>query len=261
MIATTCSCLVFYLCLLLCHVCTTIFYFYVPIILLVLLISDIKTTAIVTIFIILLSAFTKNLAEFFNLSQPKSSSILNSEVLNYIEWIEVFIVSYLSFYILYYYNELKKIEATFASEVFHIQIQEDNPPIDKILKTITPPLPDQQDDKLDVLYQKIIDLFETQKPYQHSDFNLKKLADILYTNTTYVSKALNICGGKKFNQFVNEYRINQVKKEIENKIHQKFTLEHIYTNAGFSQQATFNRIFKEQTGLTPSEYIENRSRC
>lgn len=40
-------------------------------------------------------------------------------------------------------------------------------------------------------------------------------------------------------------------------MHQKFTLEHIYKEAGFSSQSTFNRIFKEQTGITPSEYIEN----
>ncbi|WP_410566018.1 helix-turn-helix domain-containing protein [Bacillus sp. SIMBA_033] len=30
---------------------------------------------------------------------------------------------------------------------------------------------------------------------------------------------------------------------------------YIYTEAGFSNQATFNRVFKSIEGITPSEYI------
>ncbi|RZJ36094.1 MAG: helix-turn-helix domain-containing protein [Chryseobacterium sp.] len=112
-------------------------------------------------------------------------------------------------------------------------------------------------DKDQILYSRIILYFEEEKPYQKADFNIRKLAESLDSNSTYVSRALNKIGNKKFNQLVNDYRINQVKAEIANNLHQKFTLEHIYTSAGFSQQSTFNRIFKENTGSTPSEYIDN----
>lgn len=220
----------------------------------VLLISDIKTTVILTGFIILLSFFTKSLAEFFSISRPTQLASLNLEVLNYIEWFEIFLVSYLSFYILYYYNDIKKIETKqqilLTSKVTNIENEINVEPTKTILK-------DGTEDKFYDLYQKILDCFDNEKPYQDPNFNIRKLTQLLDTNSTYISKSLNEKGNIKFNQLVNQYRINQVKEEIENNIHQKFTLEHIYTNAGFSQQSTFNRVFKEQTGVTPSEYIEN----
>ncbi|WP_353886233.1 helix-turn-helix domain-containing protein [uncultured Chryseobacterium sp.] len=32
---------------------------------------------------------------------------------------------------------------------------------------------------------------------------------------------------------------------------------YIYTEAGFTSQSTFNRVFKQLEGITPSEYMEN----
>jgi len=55
--------------------------------------------------------------------------------------------------------------------------------------------------------------------------------------------------------YLNEYRINYVKKLISENNLQKVTLMYIYTEAGFSNQATFNRVFKQIEGVTPSEYI------
>ena len=114
-------------------------------------------------------------------------------------------------------------------------------------------------DKYQYLYDRIIHSLENDKLYQDPEFNIRKLAVILDSNSTYVSRALNKIGDKKFNQLINDYRIEQVKAEIKNKMHLKFTIGHIYRNAGFSQQSTFNRIFKEHTGFTPSDYIRNQS--
>ncbi|WP_262149490.1 helix-turn-helix domain-containing protein [Chryseobacterium foetidum] len=115
---------------------------------------------------------------------------------------------------------------------------------------------DSRVERLQHLYNRIIILFEEEKPFQYPEFNIRTLADKVNSNTSYVSAALNKMGNKKFNQLVNEYRIEQVKILMKENVHYKFTLEHIYTNAGFSSQSTFNRIFKEHTGLTPTEYIE-----
>jgi len=86
------------------------------------------------------------------------------------------------------------------------------------------------------------------------------LSKTLKTNSTYISKALNQVGNKKFNVFVNQYRIQQVIEDLDNKKHKKHTLEHIYTKAGFTQQSTFNRVFKEFIGVTPTEYIDKLNR-
>jgi AraC-like DNA-binding protein len=61
---------------------------------------------------------------------------------------------------------------------------------------------------------------------------------------------MNLDGNKNFNQLVNEYRINDVVNMMKSDNTRKYTIQYLYTQAGFSQQSTFNKIFKEHTGST-----------
>ncbi|RKT01741.1 helix-turn-helix domain-containing protein [Chryseobacterium defluvii] len=106
------------------------------------------------------------------------------------------------------------------------------------------------------LFNKIADYFEQNKPWQNPDFNQTILAEDLGTSTSYISKVLNNIGSKNFNDSINSFRIDQVIQQIEKGDHEKYTLRAIYTEAGFKSQATFNRAFKKEKGLSPSEYIE-----
>lgn len=113
-------------------------------------------------------------------------------------------------------------------------------------------------DKFDHLYNEIIAYFENEKPWQNPEFNLNKLTTILNSNIAYVSSTLNQKGKKNFNTLVNEYRIKQVKEAINNGEHKRFTIKHLYIEAGFMNQSTFNRIFKQMEGVSPQEYIEKQ---
>ncbi|GAA5097516.1 hypothetical protein GCM10023210_32700 [Chryseobacterium ginsengisoli] len=164
------------------------------------------------------------------------------------------VATYFTFLILYYYIEFSKIQNNYIY-VNTIESEKKVEPEKFAEVNEEYSNPDNTIQKL--LYQKIIDFFETEKPYQKSDFSIKKLADLLDTNTTYISRALNIYGKKNFSTLVNEYRIAQIKDELAKNTHLKFTLEYVYSKAGFTKQPTFNRVFKEQTGVTPSEYLES----
>ena len=113
-------------------------------------------------------------------------------------------------------------------------------------------------DKFDNLYDEIIAYFENEKPWQHPEFNLNKLTTALNSNVAYVSSKKKKKGKKNFNSLVNEYRIEHVKKAINNGEYKKFTIKHLYTEAGFVNQSTFNRIFKQMEGISPQEYIEKQ---
>ena len=67
---------------------------------------------------------------------------------------------------------------------------------------------------------------------------------------------MNLDGNKNFNQLINEYRINDVVNMMKSDNTHKYTIQYLYTQAGFSQQSTFNKIFKEYTRSTPSKYLE-----
>jgi AraC-like DNA-binding protein len=102
---------------------------------------------------------------------------------------------------------------------------------------------------------KIEKLIESEQLYQNTELTLTDLAKKLETNATVVSKAINQGFGLNFNDFVNQYRIDAVKKAFESGEHKKSTLLGIAFDCGFNSKATFNRAFKKHTGISPKDYL------
>jgi len=84
--------------------------------------------------------------------------------------------------------------------------------------------------------------------------NLKQLSGKLEISTNQLSMLLNDYIGKNFYDYVNEYRIEEVKKRLSNPTYGNQTLSSIGLDCGFNSKSAFNRIFKNTTGKTPSEY-------
>lgn len=257
-----CFSIVTYLCLLLCKITETVFVYYIPIIALSLLLTSLKRAIYFTLFIVILCYFLPDLSSVLQLGNFEKQFVNNPKGLKFQQYMSILFSTYFTFLIIYYYLKIDEIKKRYTYSLildkkkkYTTNITEE-PLLSNNSETVYQEN-NTENEKDKALYDKIITFFENQKPYQDSEFNIKKLAEFVDSNSTYVSKALNKIGNKKFNQLVNEYRINQVLDELENQMHHRFTLEHIYKEAGFSQQSTFNRIFKEKTGVTPSEYIES----
>lgn len=88
--------------------------------------------------------------------------------------------------------------------------------------------------------------------YLNQQFSLSDLARAVNSNESYVSKAINLGLGKNFNQLINEARVEHAKKLLTKQIDYKVT--DLIFDCGFSSKASFNRSFKQYTGLTPSAY-------
>lgn len=78
-----------------------------------------------------------------------------------------------------------------------------------------------------------------------------ELARRIGTNETYLSRTVNQGAGTNFNRFVNEIRIETVKKGLEGGARDVLALA---LESGFNSKATFNRVFKDITGETPAGY-------
>ncbi|HBV15295.1 helix-turn-helix domain-containing protein [Chryseobacterium carnipullorum] len=109
------------------------------------------------------------------------------------------------------------------------------------------------------LFEKIENLMKEKHLYKDVSFNISKLAVEMNINSSYISKAIRYKGYPNFNNYLNLYRINCVKKLLDENDLERVTLMYIYTEAGFSNQSTFNRVFKQIEGTTPSEYISRMS--
>ena len=100
-------------------------------------------------------------------------------------------------------------------------------------------------------------LMEKDQYFLDSNLTLKTVADLLGTNTKYLSQVVNNQGGCNFQQFVNSYRVNQVKEKIESNDYQNLTLFGIALQCGFKNKSTFYKVFKEALGITPREFMLN----
>lgn len=69
-----------------------------------------------------------------------------------------------------------------------------------------------------------------------------------------LSHLLNHYMDKNFNDFVNEFRVEEVKKRLSDPAHHHFTIAAVAFDCGFNSLPTFQRVFKQFTGTTPSSY-------
>lgn len=96
---------------------------------------------------------------------------------------------------------------------------------------------------------------ESDKLYKLNDLNVRMLEDRLNLTAKQISEALNKGLGKNFYSFINGYRVNEFKSRVPETNH--LTLAGLAYECGFNSKTTFQRVFKEITGMRPSEYIDS----
>lgn len=97
------------------------------------------------------------------------------------------------------------------------------------------------------------------KPYLDPDLNLPQLADELDIPSYHLSQVINKNIGQNFFDFINRYRVEEVKNKINHPDYQKFSVLGIAFEAGFNSKSAFNRVFKNITGQTPTQFKKQHS--
>lgn len=110
--------------------------------------------------------------------------------------------------------------------------------------------PDRAKQHLDDL----LHLMEQERPYINSDLTLTQLAEMLSITPHNLSEILNTRLNQNFFDFINHYRIEEVKKALIDPQKQHLTVLAIGLDAGFNSKTSFNTTFKKYTEMTPSEY-------
>jgi len=70
----------------------------------------------------------------------------------------------------------------------------------------------------------------------------------------YLSQVINEQFNLNFFDFVNRYRVEVFKEKIKDTVFRNYSLLGIAFECGFNSKSAFNRIFKQATGLTPSQF-------
>lgn len=105
-----------------------------------------------------------------------------------------------------------------------------------------------------IYLEKLLEHMESDRLYLTSDLKLKDIAEMSGISTNHASQIINEKLGKNFFDFVNTYRVQEAQKMLADDQFSHLTLLAIAFDAGFSSKSSFNKIFKDHTGMTPSEY-------
>ncbi len=110
--------------------------------------------------------------------------------------------------------------------------------------------------ELEPLKDKLLAYMTTEKPFLDSDLSLADLARRLHTNPVLLSQVINTGAGKNFNDFINEYRVEEFKRQLREPTNAHLSFLGLALDCGFNSKATFNRAFKKFTGASPKEFAE-----
>jgi len=96
--------------------------------------------------------------------------------------------------------------------------------------------------------------------FTDSTLTLDKVAKMLGTNRSTLSKAINSGLGVNFNTFLNSYRIKEAIKLIGDNSTQSYKMESIGQMCGFNSRQAFHRAFKNETGMNMRQYAKKLER-
>ncbi len=118
----------------------------------------------------------------------------------------------------------------------------------------TTPIPENR--ALDLLH-RMDDQIEEKELYRQQDLTIANVAELLKEHPRSISLALNTYYKKNFNSYINQYRISRAKTLLKSGYAQTKSIQGLSQEVGFRSKASFYRAFKENTDITPVDYLKN----
>ncbi len=100
---------------------------------------------------------------------------------------------------------------------------------------------------------RIIEYFEKEKPYMNPELSMDILSENISIPKHHITEILNTQLGSNFFGFVNKFRVEAVKKMLDDPKN-PYSIEAIGYECGFNSKSSFFTVFKKTTGMTPMQY-------
>jgi len=106
-------------------------------------------------------------------------------------------------------------------------------------------------------FQNLQHFMTTYKPYLNKDFGIEQLAHHLGFSKHRLTKLIREQTQKSFRDYINTFRVNEVKERLRSHQSERYTIEFIAIESGFASQATFYRVFRRIEGMTPKAFMKD----
>ncbi len=183
---------------------------------------------------------------------------------NLLSGFAVFSILITGFYIFYIQFRKKKNRSLYQQIVKEERIQTELSKTKKLLEQqISETQPAEPDSAQPVnkvlrnssveLLPRIEKLMQTEELYTNPSITRRTLADLLNTNENYLANAIREgYNGQTFSEYINSLRLKHSHRLLRNELSD--SIEQIALNSGFSSYKYFHKLFREEFGMSPSEF-------
>lgn len=142
--------------------------------------------------------------------------------------------------------------------VFFPQVLYGMPVVSNVKKVakLTIPLTDSSDPLAETA-QVIVDYIKNEKPYLYPDFDIEDIAEKLDIPKHHIIYCFTMILQKKFTAYRSMVRVEHAKELLNSGTADALSIDGIGAQSGFSSRSGFYATFKAETGMTPSQYLEN----
>jgi ligand-binding sensor domain-containing protein/AraC-like DNA-binding protein len=109
-------------------------------------------------------------------------------------------------------------------------------------------------DETEKYIRKLLYLIEEEKIYKNSDLSIKSLSSKLLLSPRTLSHIINDRLEMNFYELINEYRIKEAQRILTDPDTEALSILEIAHEVGYNSKSAFNRVFKNYTHMTPSEF-------
>ena len=111
-----------------------------------------------------------------------------------------------------------------------------------------------QEENKTIILERLKEIMEGDKEFRNPLISLPLISRKLNTPVHHISQVVNEKLDQSFFEMIASYRIEEAKKLLMDSGQERLTIEDIADEVGYNSKSAFNRSFKKQTGMTPSEF-------
>ena len=125
---------------------------------------------------------------------------------------------------------------------------------DAAAEPAAPARPARADLPTDEAFGRLQALMQESQLFAEPDLDLNMVAQRLGLTAAETSRLIREGAGKNFRTYVNEFRVEAVKRKLRDPGYRSVSVLAISLESGFNSESSFYRVFKAATGLSPTEF-------